>query len=182
MNNRHYSNRGFNLDDLLLTNIDGTEYIMLGILVIPVLIFILYHIIEWDTLIDDIKTKYNHLILGVEYITPINVPIGVKYILSELNIKDVESLYRITSKRRRKINTYFSYLIYTKNDNGFHLYFNDEKNETKWYIYKKHDFNNKPIRIKGNYYKIMKVINHNTYIKIKYKFNQILREQKFVKT
>jgi len=170
----------FNITDLQLTNIAGYEYIMFSIMLIPMVYFIFYHIFDWEIIIIDSRKFFKNNFQGVIYVDNTKIPIGVKDILKSLNIKNVKSYYRIKNNRNKKINTHFSYIIYTKNNN-FHLYFDGDRKGTRWYIYKKGYFDNKPICIDDNFYKIMKVINPLTFNKIEKVFKDKLSNQLFHK-
>lgn len=177
--NNHYDIDLFKVEDLILDNFEYGNYIMFFIMVVPILVFLLYNIINWVEINNSINVLFNEKLKGRVYLTKENIPDGVKYILSSLNIKDVYSIYRL--KKYRKIETHFSYVIYCENNGKFHLYFSHDENEKKWFIYKRGFFNNKPIRIKNNYFDILKSINNKSYLKLKISFHDRLNEQIFLK-
>ena len=78
------------------------------------------------------------------------------------------------------MDTYFSYEIVTSHEK-FHIYFDEVDGENSWFIYSNGKFDNKPIRVKDNYYDIIEVINNGLFNNIKNNFHKRLEEQTFLK-
>lgn len=153
------------------------EWIWFFILVSPFIFLLIYKIINFKKLWFDFRNQVYKEITGKVIIE--RIPIALKYILVNFDIKEysIVRVSRILNNKKKKINTYFAYEIKTYNKK-FHLYYYNDNGVDKWMFYKKHSFDNKPVRIKTNYYDILNIINDILFMKIKNKFNSRLLENK----
>lgn len=168
----HYGGPMDSIDSLLI----------IGIVIFSMLLLIIASSVEWDEFKMDVKNYFFRKILGKIELVSHNVPLGLKYILLNMGIKSrhIKRIYKINRKYLKKMDTYFSYEVIT-NKEKFHIYFDEVNGDKSWFIYKKGHFNNKPLRIKNNYYDIIEVINNNLFDNIKNNFHKRLKEQSFDK-
>jgi len=152
------------------------------IIIVPFFVIIFASILDWNEISADFK-NYFFKFLGKTELISSNIPLGLKYILLNMGIKsrNIKHIYKINRKNLKKMDTYFSYEIVTFKEK-FHIYFDDIDGNKSWFIYKKGQFKNKPIRIKNNYYDIIEIINNDLYNNIKNNFHNRLKEQSFAKS
>jgi len=152
-------------------------------LIVPILLLIITPTVDWYQIKIDMKNYFLNNILGKIELISSNIPLGLKYILLNMGIKsrNIKHVYKMNRKYLKKMDTYFSYEVVTSKEK-FHIYFDEIDGDKSWFIYKRGQFKNKPIRIKNNYYDIIEVINNDLYNNIKNNFHKRLKEQTFVKS
>ena len=170
-------NHGFNSNGYY--PVDTTPVLILfGFLVIPLLILILASVVDWYELRFDSYNIYLKYVKGKMEVY--DTPLGLKYILLNFGIKlrNIKKIYLFHRGYLKKVDTYFAYEIVTEKET-FHIYFDEIDGEKSWFIYKKNSFNNKPLRIRNNYYNILEEINNKLFKIIKSNFHKRLKEQSF---
>jgi len=162
----------------LITRLDyQTLLLYLGFLLVPFILLLIPLVIDFQKIWNDIKYYTSYYLFGSVCVSWKQLPIGLKHILNGLGFRDIQirKVKRISWKSRKKINTEFSYIVYTS-DTKFQIYYQLDGDEYKWMFYKRSHFDNKPIRIKDNYYKIIEVINGELLLKIRNRFKTRLSE------
>jgi len=159
-----------------------TTLLWLFILIGGLFLLLTMSTVNWDKVKFDIKNYFIKKILGKNELISKDIPLGIKYILLNMGIKSrhIEKVYKLNRKYLKKMDTYFSYEIVTSHEK-FHIYFDEVDGENSWFIYSNGKFDNKPIRVKDNYYDIIEVINNGLFNNIKNNFHKRLEEQTFLK-
>lgn len=155
-------------------------FLMLLVLVLGMVMLIVASMVEWGKLKKDF---YKYILKTFKgRIKIIQIPIGLKYILLSMDIKskNIKSIYRFHSKRLKKMDTYFAYEVNTIEET-FHVYFDQVGSDKSWFVYKKGCFDNKPIRIKNNYYDVIEKTNNKLFERIKSNLHKRLKEQSIQK-